>query len=446
MRWMMLVWLSLSGFLWAQHNNRSARDLQFRFGNPGARSLGFGGAFLGLADDATAPVVNPAGMVRTSKRSAAFELNYNRQENVVPFQSGEILQTNIFEFEYNFQTSKATEDIYQIPYLSAVFPANRWRLGFFAHQQANLQRSYTTDSIIICDFAANFYPNCENDPSPDANPPSSDVLDMRMINLGGSLAYAFSERFSIGASVFYSDLDYQADSRIEFPQVVGVALVDKLARGDDRDWGGILGALWQVFDEFSVGLTYKRQPEFQYTAELIKSRPVPNVPGDFVALGDFKIPDSLGFGISIRPVENVTINVDADRVYYSQVTDDLIDFSQILVSDNTLVTQQMPDVTEIHLGFEWIFAGLAYPISLRLGYWLDPYHAATNTIEDSQILEGPINDPGVRDIFFLHQFEEDDEHYALGLGWTFSRKFQFDFALETADSGDNATASGVYRF
>ncbi len=445
MRWLLLICMALGCPLWAQHNNRSARDLQFRFGNPGARSLGFGGAFIGLSDDATAPVANPAGMVRTSLRSAAFELNYNRQENEIPFQSGVILQTNIFEFDYNFQTSKAPENIYQVPYLSAVFPLDRWRFGFFAHQQANLQRSYTTDSIIICDFAANFYPNCENDPAPDANPPSSDVLDMRMINLGGSLAYAFNDRFSLGASFFYSDLDYQADSRIEFPQIAGVALVDKLARGEDRDWGGIAGLLWQVFDEFSVGLTYKRQPEFLYTAELTKSRPVPNVPGDFVAQGNFKIPDSLGFGISIRPVDQATINVDANRVYYSQITDELIDFAQILVSDS-LVTQVMPDVTEIHVGFEWIFSGLTYPLSLRLGYWLDPYHAATNTIEDSQILEGQNTDPSVRDIFFLHRFEEDDEHYALGLGWTFSRKFQFDFAIETADSGDNATASGVYRF
>ena len=32
--------------------------LQFNFGNPGARSLGMGGAFLGLADDASAAEAN----------------------------------------------------------------------------------------------------------------------------------------------------------------------------------------------------------------------------------------------------------------------------------------------------------------------------------------------------------------------------------------------------
>lgn len=36
---------------------------QFSFSNPGARSLGFGGAFVALADDATASFANPAGLV-----------------------------------------------------------------------------------------------------------------------------------------------------------------------------------------------------------------------------------------------------------------------------------------------------------------------------------------------------------------------------------------------
>src|SRR5439155_7323916 len=40
----------------------SLAGLQFNFGNPGARSLGMGGAFLGLADDASAAEANPAGL------------------------------------------------------------------------------------------------------------------------------------------------------------------------------------------------------------------------------------------------------------------------------------------------------------------------------------------------------------------------------------------------
>ena len=38
--------------------------IPFSFSNPGARSLGMGGAFVGLADDATAAYTNPAGLTQ----------------------------------------------------------------------------------------------------------------------------------------------------------------------------------------------------------------------------------------------------------------------------------------------------------------------------------------------------------------------------------------------
>ena len=42
--------------------------IQFDFLNPGARSLALGSAFVGLADDATAAWVNPAGLMELTRR------------------------------------------------------------------------------------------------------------------------------------------------------------------------------------------------------------------------------------------------------------------------------------------------------------------------------------------------------------------------------------------
>lgn len=440
-----LLLLGMGTLCLAQHNNRSARDLQFRFGNPGARSQGFGGAFIGLADDATAPVANPAGMLRTAKRSLAFEINYERQDNEIPFYGGTIQQQNIFEFDFNFTESEAPENTFQIPYLAVVFPQNNMRYGFFLHQQANLKRAYSTEPITVCHLRADFYPFCDQDDNPLAFNPSTDVLDIQMLNAGASFAFGIGERFSMGVSLFFSQMDYQADSSIEFRQVLDTVLVEKLARGEDEDFGGIIGLLWRPAQELSIGVTYKAQPEFEYTAQLRKERPLPRVPDDFSKIGVFKVPDSLGIGVSITPMDNVTINVDANRVYYSEITDELLDFSGVVIEDQ-LVTQTMADVTEIHVGMEWVFLNLAHPLSLRLGYWLDPYHAATNTVADSQILEGDTDRPAVRDIFFLNLFEEDENHYSLGLGWSFGTNLQFDAAVEVADSSKSATVSGIYRF
>src|SRR6187549_3453479 len=59
----------------------SLSGLQFSFGNPGARSLGMGGAFLGLADDATAAEANPAGLTILRKAEFSIEArNYLEQQ------------------------------------------------------------------------------------------------------------------------------------------------------------------------------------------------------------------------------------------------------------------------------------------------------------------------------------------------------------------------------
>ena len=47
--------------------------LQLSFSDPGARSMGFGGAFVALADDATAAFANPAGLVQLLKPEVSIE-------------------------------------------------------------------------------------------------------------------------------------------------------------------------------------------------------------------------------------------------------------------------------------------------------------------------------------------------------------------------------------
>src|SRR6184192_4536500 len=59
----------------------SLSGLTFNFGNPGARSLGMGGAFLGLADDASAAEANPAGLTILRKPEISVEIrNYVEQQ------------------------------------------------------------------------------------------------------------------------------------------------------------------------------------------------------------------------------------------------------------------------------------------------------------------------------------------------------------------------------
>src|SRR5262252_4270274 len=47
--------------------------IQFDFLNPGAKSMALGGAFAGLADDATAALANPAGLIHIDRSEVSIE-------------------------------------------------------------------------------------------------------------------------------------------------------------------------------------------------------------------------------------------------------------------------------------------------------------------------------------------------------------------------------------
>src|SRR5215475_9229006 len=57
----------------AQSDNPALAGIQFDFSLPGARSLALGGAFVGVADDATAAWSNPAGLLVLTRPEVSIE-------------------------------------------------------------------------------------------------------------------------------------------------------------------------------------------------------------------------------------------------------------------------------------------------------------------------------------------------------------------------------------
>ena len=59
-------------------NSETFSGFQFNFNNPGARALGMGGAFVAVADDATAVVANPAGLTILQRPEISAEYKFTR--------------------------------------------------------------------------------------------------------------------------------------------------------------------------------------------------------------------------------------------------------------------------------------------------------------------------------------------------------------------------------
>src|SRR5881628_1045714 len=104
----------------------SLSGLQFNFGNPGARSLGMGGAFLGLADDASAAEANPAGLTILRKPEITVE-GRNYQEQQVFTTSGTFPDLQRTSFSHYSQRIDAT-------FASFVYPTKHFTIGAYYHE------------------------------------------------------------------------------------------------------------------------------------------------------------------------------------------------------------------------------------------------------------------------------------------------------------------------
>ena len=111
--------------------------------NPGARSTAMGGAFVALADDATAALANPAGLLELSIPEVSFEF---RSRHLNQFVEGE--------------GTWASATTNGLSFLSFVYPKEKWALAFYLHQSGRWadERSedieHSVEDVAIDTYAA----------------------------------------------------------------------------------------------------------------------------------------------------------------------------------------------------------------------------------------------------------------------------------------------------
>src|SRR5262245_19348121 len=118
----------------------------FDFSLPGARSRGMGGAFVAIADDASAVYSNPAGLTSLFRPEVSVEgrlwsLRYIAIDSGHGFgpPSGIGIDTVAGIQEREFRSTLAGP-----AFLSAVYPRGRWAFGAFHQQLVNYEMAQRT--------------------------------------------------------------------------------------------------------------------------------------------------------------------------------------------------------------------------------------------------------------------------------------------------------------
>ncbi|MGZ7079289.1 MAG: OmpP1/FadL family transporter [Thermoanaerobaculia bacterium] len=469
----LLAVMTLVAFpLLAQNTDiESLSGLQFNFGNPGARSLGMGGAFLGLADDASAAEANPAGLTILRKPEVSIEgRNYLEQQILTT--SGtfpDLTQTAFTSFSNRVE----------LTFASVVFPVGgNFTIGAYFHEPL---RNTGAGTVPMIDKFTNQFQTAP-DPSggtrinspvayvPTGGPapvtreqclaiiqqkndpfacqfvqikPFVTAVDIRQRTFGVAGAWKLGN-FSVGATARYQTLDetsftFRLPSSDPGPIQFDSISVQATTKGagfrptTNHDVTFAAGVKWAPTDKWGFGAVYKKGPRFDTAVFSANADTgISNFSRD--ASTTFHFPDIYGAGISFRPIPTLTVNADAVRVTYSHLVDDFFSTSDTLAPFAN--NYKANDVTEIHAGAEYFFP-TRIPLAIRGGYWRDPAHS----IE----WRGPLNDAEQVAAAILFPKGQTQNHVSVGAGLAWQR-FQIDAAYDTTDHYKVGSLSVVTRF
>lgn len=404
----------------------SLSGLMFNFGNPGARSLGMGGAFLGLADDASAAEANPAGLTILRRPEVSLEArNYMNTQNF--FVSGTFPDLESRDFDAYSRTAEVT-------FGSIVYPIGNFAVSAYYHQPMNFRN--TIENIFEEPINYYFGPDGLIDAGECSRIgtacteyrvlPFYTAVDMKMETYGLAAAYKIGT-FSVGATARYQTLEQGAFATRTNLSLQPISIIAQVA--DEEDITFSAGFKWAPSDRFSAGGVYKQGGQFD--TSIIYAD---NTTNGFVTLAEpvFHVPDTAGVGISFRPIPQLTINADAVNVTYSNLIEDFVTFTR----DVTAEDFELEDITEYRAGVEYFFT-TRIPVAIRAGWWRDPAHQLKFT--------GPIRSPFVVGEAILFPGAEDEDHITGGIGLAWPR-FSIDAAYDTSDNYKVGSISMVTRF
>ena len=436
----------------------SLSGLQFNFGNPGARSLGMGGAFLGLADDASAAEANPAGLTILRKREISIEAR-NYQEQQVFTTSGTYPDLTRTAFSHYSQRVDVT-------FGSVVVPVKNFTFGVYYHEPLRNEgagkvvpdRNQFTGAIKT-DVPNFFLPKggsapvsqteCESIRAKAKDPfacleytikPFLSALDVRERTFGAALAWKIG-KFSVGGTARYHQFTetaftFRVTPTFDFDSIAVQASSDIRKESDSAKpvhqvtFAG--GFKFEANDKFSIGGVYKKGPKFRTTT--FAAAESTNFAFQKVSDTTFHVPDIYGVGVSVRPIPVLTINADAVRVKYSNLVDKFVSINEVVRQFDT--SYKANDVVEVHVGAEYFFS-TKIPFALRAGAWRDPAHAVE--------FRGPLNDPNLVASAILFPKGEAANHVSVGAGLAWTR-FQIDAAYDRSRLYRVGSISMVTRF
>lgn len=402
-------------------NSETFSGFQFNFNNPGARALGMGGAFVAVADDATAVIANPAGLVILQRPELSAEVKFQRYNNTVETFSN----TPADAFGNNFRSRDFDDSVVTPSFFSFVYPSERLVVAAFIRELINYKSEFDTQGVFFVDPSTG---------TPARLFPVKSKLEIQALNFGLGTGLNLEKEHpllpNIGASIEFSV--GRIRSKLDRFDFDGTLVSTESIDGTDLGVGFNIGALWHPMKDMGVGVVYRRGPRYD-VQQSFTSPTGPTLVEDF----GFKVPDVTAVGVSYRFFERLTVSFEATYIQYSQLVRNF-QVPDALGTDSIATKYRLNDVVELHLGAEYIFFVKDIPFAARAGFYTDPDHKIRYTGGPHDVSEAADR--------VLYQGGKDRYHGTAGLGVVPFPGFQLDFAGNYSKDLREFSISTVFRF
>jgi long-subunit fatty acid transport protein len=449
------------------------RDFRFNLSNPGARSLGLGGAFIAVADDATASLANPAGLMLLARPEFFTEVRDIQTDDTG---INETTTTRDFGGQ-RIQVGTLSSDtdaraVFSPSFFAYAYPFERFALGI-SRIEINKASNSTSNRFIL-----DFDPNSVGGEIPFLGSGRIET-DLSVWNLSG--AFGITDTLSVGATIAVGVLNIQSTVTNTFvddpnnpifidPAFTNVPPEITLYRTDiddtDTDIAFNAGVHWKLHEKVSVGAVYRGGLQFEVD-EMISQDQLfspffgfgltdPNVLENPFGTS-FNTPDSYGIGVAWTPLGALTLSLDWIHIEYEDLLKDFQPGVNVLntialdpnVFFAAVASEQrkddfpftIEDADEFHLGGEYVFTAGTVPIAARAGVYTDHNSRLYADFDDKK----PFGDPFFSD---NNSFPERDTetHVTVGTGAVVQGKFQIDAAADFSGIGNTFVLSTIFRF
>jgi len=318
-------------------NVATAQQLDYNITGAGARAAGFAGAFIGVADDATAIVWNPAGLTQLERVEASVVTRYVMESS-----------------DYTSKTSSSYNEStilnhFVLNFGSIAFP---FRLG-----------SINTVLAAAYQRQLDFY-------GKEKNPTDEYEETGGVDTFSPGIAFQLAPVISLGvvANIWFGSDDYNAsDFTSPYRKTTGTGS----AKGLNFIAGTLidLGALKSPIP-LKFGAAVRTPFELTLDRSLEWNPPI----GTYSRV-DYKttvqMPLMIGVGASVRPVEDLTLAVDYEMRKFGdrKLTQEFSDpFIQSVLGGEFDMSDSKKDLNQIRAGLEYLIVTSAGVFPLRAGY------------------------------------------------------------------------------